>query len=101
MKYLINQARSVIAFSKREYIIWTSYKVNIVTWILDVFINSTLFFMLSLLMGKNTNIAPYGSNYVSFVVLGLSAYYISYTNLGDHTTVWQESTGTEQWIYIY
>ncbi len=83
MKYLINQVRSVIAFSKREYIIWTSYKVNIVTWILDVFINSTLFFMLSLLMGKNTNIAPYGSNYVSFVVLGLSAYYISYTNLGD------------------
>jgi ABC-2 type transport system permease protein len=83
MKYIANQLRSIVAFSKREFIIWTSYKVNIVTWILDVFINSTLFFMLSLLMGKNTNISPYGSNYVSFVVLGLSAYYISYTNLGD------------------
>ncbi len=79
----IVQLRSVIAFAKREYVIWTSYKVNIVTWILDVFINSALFFMLSLLMGKHANIAPYGNNYVSFVVLGLSAYYISYTNLGD------------------
>lgn len=83
MRNFIVQLRSVIAFAKREYVIWTSYKVNIVTWILDVFINSALFFMLSLLMGKNTNIAPYGNNYVSFVVLGLSAYYISYTNLGD------------------
>ncbi len=83
MKSFINQIRSVVAFSKREYIIWVSYKVNIVTWVLDVFINSTLFFMLSILMGKNTNIQPYGNNYVSFVVLGLSAYYISYTNLGD------------------
>jgi ABC-2 type transport system permease protein len=83
MKYFINQLRSIVAFAKREYIIWISYKVNILTWVLDVFINSTLFFMLSLLMGKNTNIRPYGNNYVSFVVLGLSAYYISYTNLGD------------------
>ena len=83
MKYFINQLRSIVAFAKREYIIWVSYKVNIITWVLDVFINSTLFFMLSLLMGKNTNIQPYGNNYVSFVVLGLSAYYISYTNLGD------------------
>ena len=83
MKYYINQLRSIVAFAKREYIIWVSYRVNIVTWVLDVFINSTLFFMLSLLMGKNTNIQPYGNNYVSFVVLGLSAYYISYTNLGD------------------
>ena len=83
MKHFINQLRSIAAFAKREYIIWISYKVNILTWVLDVFINSTLFFMLSLLMGKNTNIQPYGNNYVSFVVLGLSAYYISYTNLGD------------------
>ncbi|MCD6426810.1 MAG: ABC transporter permease [Caldisericaceae bacterium] len=83
MRNFIVQLRSVIAFAKREYVIWTSYKVNIVTWILDVFINSALFFMLSLLMGKHANIAPYGNNYVSFVVLGLSAYYISYTNLGD------------------
>ncbi len=83
MRYLINQLRSIVAFAKREYIIWVSYKVNILTWVLDVFINSTLFFMLSLLMGKHTNIQPYGNNYVSFVVLGLSAYYISYTNLGD------------------
>ncbi len=83
MRNFIVQLRSVIAFAQREYVIWTSYKINIVTWILDVFINSALFFMLSLLMGKHTNIVPYGNNYVSFVVLGLSAYYISYTNLGD------------------
>lgn len=83
MKRTIDQLLSIIAFSKREYVIWTSYKVNIFTWILDVLINSTLFFMLSILMGKGTNIFPYGTNYVSFVVLGLSAYYISYTNLGD------------------
>ncbi len=82
MKRLLNELRAVWAFSKREMIIWTSYQVNIWTWIIDVFVRTSIFFLISLLVGKHT-MGAYGINYVSFVVIGLSIYYISYTNLGD------------------
>ncbi len=82
MNSMTNQLRAIWAFSKREMIIWTSYRVNIWTWIIDVFINTSIFFLISLLVGHHT-MGVYGTNYVSFVVIGLSIYYISYTNLGD------------------
>ncbi len=79
---MLNELRAIWAFSKREMIIWTSYRVNIWTWIIDVFVNTSIFFLISLLVGKHP-MGAYGTNYVSFVVIGLSIYYISYTNLGD------------------
>ncbi len=82
MSELLNELRAIWAFSKREMIIWTSYRVNIWTWIIDVLINTSIFFLISLLVGKHST-GVYGANYVSFVVIGLSIYYISYTNLGD------------------
>lgn len=71
-------------FSKREWIIWSSYRMNAWMWFLDVLINTTIFFMLSLLTrGVATDLHPYGTDYVTFVVLGLCVHYISFTNLGD------------------
>ena len=75
---------SLKIFSKREYIIWTSYRMNAWMWFLDVFFNTTIVFMLSLVTrGRTPDFAPYGNNYVSFVVLGFCVHYISWTNLGD------------------
>lgn len=71
-------------FSKREIIIWMSYKMNAIMWVLDTLFTTIIFFMLSLVTrGSSINFFPYGSNYVSFVVLGLFVHFISYTNLGD------------------
>jgi ABC-2 type transport system permease protein len=75
---------SLKIFSKREYIIWTSYRMNAWMWFVDVWVNTTIVFMLSLITrGRAHSFAPYGSNYVSFVVLGFCVHYISWTNLGD------------------
>ena len=75
---------SLKMFSKRELIIWLSYKMNALMWVLDTLFTTIIFFMLSLVTrGSNINFFPYGSNYVSFVVLGLFVYFISFTNLGD------------------
>jgi ABC-2 type transport system permease protein len=58
--------------------------MNAWMWFLDVFINSTIFFLLSLLtQDSGANFFPYGTNYVTFVVMGMCVHYISYTNLGD------------------
>lgn len=75
---------SLVIFSKREWIIWLSYKMNAWMWFLGVLINTTIFFLLSLLTrDSSANFFPYGTNYVTFVVLGLCVHYISFTNLGD------------------
>lgn len=75
---------ALVIFSKREWIIWLSYKMNAWMWFLDVLINTTIFFLLSLLTrGSHASFFPYGTDYVTFVVLGLCVHYISFTNLGD------------------
>jgi ABC-2 type transport system permease protein len=71
-------------FSKREFIIWWSYKMNALMWVLDTLFTTIIFFMLSLVArGSDISFFPYGGNYVSFVVLGLFVHFISFTNLGD------------------
>ena len=75
---------SLVMFSKREFIIWWSYKMNALMWVLDTLFTTVIFFMLSLVTrGSDVSFFPYGGNYVSFVVLGLFVYFISFTNLGD------------------
>jgi len=84
MGKLRSEFDSLIMFSKREYIIWSSYRMNAWMWVLDTFFNTTIFFFLSLVTkGATIDFFPYGTNYVTFIVLGLSVYYISFTNLGD------------------
>ena len=75
---------SFLMFSKREIIIWLSFKMNALMWVLDTLFTTIIFFMLSLVTrGSDMSFFPYGSNYVTFVVLGLFVHFISYTNLGD------------------
>jgi ABC-2 type transport system permease protein len=75
---------SLKMFSKRELIIWLSYKMNALMWMLDTLFTTIIYFMLSLITrGSDIEFFPYGNNYVSFVVLGLFVHFISYTNLGD------------------
>ena len=84
MQQLKREWASLMVFSKREYIIWSSYRMNAWMWFLDVLFNTTIVFMLSLLTRDSTlDFAPYGNNYVTFVVLGFCVHYISWTNLGD------------------
>ncbi|MCK5758340.1 MAG: hypothetical protein KAH14_04535 [Clostridiales bacterium] len=84
MGRLKSELASLKMFSKREFIIWSSYRMNAIMWVLDVFFNTTIFFFLSLVTrGTDISFFPYGDNYVSFVVMGLCVHYISYTNLGD------------------
>jgi len=81
---LLREWESLLMFSKREFIIWWSYKFNALMWVLDTVFTIIVFFMLSLVTrGSDISFFPYGNNYVSFVVLGLFVHYISYTNLGD------------------
>ena len=71
-------------FSKRELSIWLAYKMNAIMWVLDTLFTTIIFFMLSLVTsGSDISFFPYGSNYVTFVVLGLFVHFISFTNLGD------------------
>lgn len=84
MGRLKSEWASLKMFSKREFIIWSSYRMNAWMWALDVFFNASIFFLLSLVTkGSKISFYPYGNNYVTFVVLGLCVYYISFTNLGD------------------
>ena len=81
---MLKEWDSLLMFSKREFIIWWSYKMNALMWVLDVLFNTIIFFMLSLVTrGSNISFFPYGNNYVSFIVLGLFVHHISFTNLGD------------------
>jgi ABC-2 type transport system permease protein len=84
MHRLRSEWESLVMFSKREFIIWSSYRMTAWMWFFDVLINTTIFFLLGLLVsGAATTFFPYGDDYVTFVVLGLCVHYISYTNLGD------------------
>jgi len=84
MRTRFRELDALVMFSKREFIIWWSYKMNALMWVLGTLFNTIIFFMLSLVTrGSNISFFPYGGNYVSFIVLGLFVNYISYTNLGD------------------
>ena len=81
---LFKEWDSLKMFSKRELIIWLAYKMNAIMWVLDTLFTTIIFFMLSLVTsGSDISFFPYGSNYVTFVVLGLFVHFISFTNLGD------------------
>lgn len=84
MSRLSSEWASLKMFSKREFIIWTSYRMNAWMWFFDVLINATVFFLLSLMTrDSGIDFYPYGDDYVTFVVLGMCVHYISWTNLGD------------------
>ncbi|HEY7974874.1 MAG TPA: ABC transporter permease [Ktedonobacterales bacterium] len=74
------------AFGLREYRIWQSYRVNQVLWLTNLFVTTLLFFLLGkTLAGQASHLLglAYGTNYMSFVVIGVTVNVFINTNLSD------------------
>ncbi len=74
------------AFGLREYRIWQSYRVNQVLWITNLLVTTLLFFLLGqTIAGQAASLlgAAYGTNYMSFVVVGVTINVFINTNLSD------------------
>ena len=74
------------AFGLREYRIWQSYRVNQVIWITNLLVTTLLFFLLGKTIAGQASAllgAAYGTNYMSFVVIGVTVNVFINTNLTD------------------
>jgi ABC-2 type transport system permease protein len=74
------------AFGLREYRIWQSYRVNQMLWLTNLFVTTLLFFLLGkTLAGQAAQLLgpAYGTNYMSFVVVGITVNVFINTNLSD------------------
>jgi ABC-2 type transport system permease protein len=74
------------AFGLREYRIWQSYRVNQVLWLTNLFVTTLLFFLLGETLAGNAAqlLGPaYGTNFMSFVVVGITVNVFINTNLSD------------------
>jgi len=74
------------AFGLREYRIWQSYRVNQALWIANLFVTTLLFFLLGQTSAGQAQhlLGPaYGTNYMSFIVVGITANVFINTNLSD------------------
>lgn len=74
------------AFGLREYRIWQSYRVNQVLWITNLLVTTLLFFLLGqTTAGQAASLLgpAYGTNYMSFVVVGVTVNVFINTNLSD------------------
>jgi ABC-2 type transport system permease protein len=74
------------AFGLREYRIWQSYRVNQALWLTNLFVTTLLFFLLGkTLAGQAAQLLgpAYGTNYMSFVVVGITVNVFINTNLSD------------------
>ena len=74
------------AFGIREYRIWQSYRVNQVLWMTNLFATTLLFFLLGKSLAGHAAAAlgpAYGTNYMSFVVIGVTVNVFINTNLSD------------------
>jgi ABC-2 type transport system permease protein len=74
------------AFGLREYRIWQSYRVNQVLWVTNLLVTTLLFFLLGQTIAGQAPLllgAAYGTNYMSFVVIGVTVNVFINTNLTD------------------
>src|SRR5690349_18364712 len=74
------------AFGLREYRIWQSYRVNQVLWVSNILVTTLLFFLLGqTIAGQAASLLgpAYGTNYMSFVVIGVTVNVFINTNLSD------------------
>ena len=79
------QLSALWGFTRREYFIWHSYKSRQIMWLFTILTNSTIFFFLGRLVGSSAAelLGPYGTNYVTFILIGLIMDYSLATNLND------------------
>lgn len=88
-RYLWHEAATLGAFTLREYRIWQSYRVNQLMWLTNIFVTTLLFFLMGrMLTGADQHLmgAAYGTNYMSFIVIGIAVNVFLFTNLSDPYT---------------
>lgn len=86
---LRQEAATLGAFTLREYRIWQSYRVNQLMWLTNIFVTTLLFFLMGrMLKGSDAHLmgAAYGTNYMSFIVVGIAVNVFLFTNLADPYT---------------
>lgn len=77
------------AFGIREYRIWQSYRANQLMWMVNIFVTTLLYFLMGRMVeGKAAQLLgpAYGTNYMSFIVVGIMVNVFLYTNLADPYT---------------
>ncbi|MGH9175493.1 MAG: hypothetical protein ACRD1H_14100, partial [Vicinamibacterales bacterium] len=79
------QLAALWGFTIREYFIWHAYKSRQIMWVLDILTNSLIFFMLGRLVGSGAAelLGVYGTNYITFILIGMILNYFLVTNLAD------------------
>ena len=91
---LWRQFAALWAFGLREYRLWQSYRVNQVLWVTNILVTTLLFFLLGQTIAGQAAflLGPaYGTNYMSFVVIGVTINIFIITNLSDPFTRIQRS----------
>jgi ABC-2 type transport system permease protein len=94
VRALWRQTAAFGAFTLREYRIWQSYRVNQIMWLTNIFVTTLLFFLMGrMLTASDAHLmgAAYGTNYMSFVVVGIAVNTFLFTNLADPYTRIQRS----------
>lgn len=77
------------SFGMREYRMWQSYRVNQVMWVANLFVQTLMFFLMGKMIAGSASklLGPvYGTNYMSFIVVGITVNVFIYTNLSDPFT---------------
>lgn len=77
------------AFAIREYRVWQAYRVNQLLWLTNLFVTTCLFFLLgkTIVSSAAQALGPaYGTNYMSFIVIGVTVNVFISTNLADPYT---------------
>ena len=76
---------AIWTFGIREFRMWRSYRSNQVMWVLSILMNSFLFFLLGRMVEGNSAelLGPYGTNYMTFILIGIAVNYLVATNLSD------------------
>jgi ABC-2 type transport system permease protein len=82
---VFSQLASVWTFGIREFRMWRSYRMNQIMWINDILISSFLFFLIGKMVGGRSAelLGVYGSNYITFILIGMGVNYLIATNLHD------------------
>src|SRR4051794_36906634 len=85
MSAAVNEVLSIWSFFIRELRMWRDYRANQLMWVADIFVNALLFFLVGKMIGNQAAslLGVYGTNYVSFILIGLALNYVIATNLAD------------------
>ncbi len=79
-------AAALWAFALREYRIWQSYRANQFMWVITIFVDTLMFFLMGKMLAGTAagKLGPaYGTNYMSFIVVGITVNVFIKTNLTD------------------